>query len=326
MKVCVPPAPLLDGRPWKCFQILKEAGHEILLPPEGLKESAEIAREYFAPAHGVLAGAEAFTREVIEACPNLAIIARSGVGYDAVDVTAATEHGVLVTITPGHNQDAVADLALAFILVLVRDIHNLHREIVEGRWPRPVMESPRNSVLGIVGLGRIGRAVVRHARPFGFKLLVAELEPDQDFVQEHGLEVVGFEELLSRSDYVTLHVPLIPETRHLINADTISLMKDGACLINTARGGLVDEVALTEALKSGKLRGAGLDVFEDEPPVGSPLLSAPNVVLAPHVGGLDVASLEGMSSMAAQSIVDVLDGRLPAEGVVNPEAWERRRQ
>jgi len=326
MKICITPVPLKDGTPWKCFEVLKDAGYEVLLPGDDWKQSEEMVRKYFPGVDAVLAGSEPYTREILRDLPDLKVIARVGVGYDAVDVEAATDLGVLLTITPGQNQDSVADLTMAFVLALVRELVPMTRTVIEGGWGRSVLESPQDSVLGILGLGRIGQAVAERARVFGFQILATEPQPDLAFVEELGIGLVGSEELLRRSDYLTLHVPLLPETREIINADSIALMKDGACLINTSRGALVEEAGLAEALSSGKLRGAGLDVFQDEPPVGSPLLSLPNLVCTPHVGGIDARGVEGMSRMAAESVVAILNGRCPELGVVNPEAWERRRR
>jgi phosphoglycerate dehydrogenase-like enzyme len=326
MKVCITPGPLRDGRPWTCFRVLKDAGYEILALAEDLERSAAMVRKHLPGVDAVLAGSEPYTRAVLEDLPDLKVIARVGVGYDAVDVQAATDLGVLLTITPGKNQDSVADLTMAFVLALVRELVPMTRMVMEGGWGRSVVRSPQDSVLGILGLGRIGKTVARRALAFGFTVLASDTNPDMTFIAQHGLELVEFGELLRRSDYLTLHMPLLPETRGIINREALAMMKEGACLINTSRGALVDESALAAALRSGKLRGAGLDVFQKEPPVGSPLLSLPNVVCTPHLGGLDARSLEGMARMAAESIVEIFNGRCPEVGVVNPEAWPRRRK
>ena len=325
MKVLLTSVPLRERDSWTCFQILREASIDALLPEGPLQRFEASVQEKLPMADGVVAGSERYTREVMEACPRLKVIARVGVGYDAVDVEAASELGIVVTVTPGHNHEAVADLAMTLVMALNRDLLRLTHTTTSGEWLRPVVKSPRDSVLGLVGLGRIGQAMVRHAQPFGFKVLATEIQPDAGFVQEYGVELVKLEELLRRSDYVSLHIPLSPESHHLITQETIALMKNGAFLINTSRGGLVDEAALMGALRSGKLGGAGLDVFENEPPVGSPLLSLPNVICTPHVAGVDYSALDGMAAMAASSAVEVLNGRVPEIGVLNPEAWERRR-
>lgn len=323
MKVTVLAQPLKSGT-WRAIEMLKEAKlkYEFTESDQASEDQVIAAVK---DADATIAGSEPYSPKVIEACGNLKVIARSGVGYDAVDVNACSEAGVLVTITPGVNQDSVADLTFSFLMAFLRNIVQDTADLRAGKWGRPIYKSARESVLGVVGLGRIGQSVVKRAIPFGFKILVAETYPDADFVAEHGLEIVEFEELLKRSDYVSLHVPLLPETRNLINSKTIGLMKNGACLINTARGGLTEEAALVEGLRSGKLRGAGLDVFPVEPPTGSPLFELPNVLCTPHLAGLDHESCEGMASMAASSIIQILNGRLPETGVINPQIWERRR-
>jgi D-3-phosphoglycerate dehydrogenase len=324
MKVTVLAQPLKTGS-WRAIEMLKDAGAEYNFIASDLGSEDEVI-DIVKDADATIAGSEPYTPKVIEACSNLKVVARSGVGYDAVDVEACNEAGVLVTITPGVNQDSVADLTFSFLMAFLRNIVQDTLDLRAGKWGRPIYHSARESVLGVVGLGRIGQAVVKRALPFGFKILVAEKYPDADFVAEHELELVELEELLNRSDYVTLHVPLLPETQNLINSETIGLMKEGACLINTARGGLTEEAALVEGLKSGKLRGAGLDVFPVEPPTGSPLLELPNVLATPHLAGLDHESAAGMASMAVSSILEILQkGRLPDTGVINPEIWERRR-
>ncbi|MBI2194842.1 MAG: phosphoglycerate dehydrogenase [Planctomycetes bacterium] len=326
MKVFVTP-PMLQGQDdWSFARLLREAGHEVCYTGENCQLTEEMAVRILPAAEAVVAGSEPYSRRVLDACPGLKVIARAGVGYDAVDMPAATQRGIVVTITPGQNHDAVADLTMALLLALARDLFELHRAVTSGVWKRAVVESPRHSVLGIMGLGRIGQAVALRALPFGFRRLLAyDPQPSRPFAESHGVELVDRDELLRTSDFVTLHVPLMPETMHLIRSETIRTMKDGACLVNTARGGLVDEAALAEALRSGKLRGAGIDVFEQEPPDGSPLLSLPNVICTSHVAGLDLASLQGMAQMASQSVVTLLGGGWPQEGVVNPEAkWRYR--
>lgn len=323
MKVAVLAQPLKTGT-WRSLEMLKDAGIEYHFIENDLGSEDDVIG-IVNDADATIAGSEPYTPKVIEACSNLKVVARSGVGYDAVDVDACSNAGVLVTITPGVNQDSVADLTFSFLMAFLRNIVDDTADLRAGKWGRPIYKSARESVLGVVGLGRIGQAVVKRALPFGFKILVAETCPDADFVAEHDVEIVGLDELLERSDYVTLHVPLLPQTQNLINSKTIDLMKEGACLINTARGGLTEEAALVDGLESGKLRGAGLDVFPVEPPTGSPLLKLPNVLATPHLAGLDHESAEGMSSMAASSIIEILNGRLPETGVINPEVWERRR-
>jgi D-3-phosphoglycerate dehydrogenase len=267
-----------------------------------------------------LAGSEPYTRRVLDANPGLRVIARAGVGYDAVDVQAATERGIVVCTTPGTNHDAVAEHTFALILGVARSVGYQHIRIKAGDWPRQTTQPLRGRVLGIGGLGRIGKAVAIRGAAFGMKLMAFEPFPDQAFCKQYNVTLVPFERLLAESDYLSLHMPLTPESKHLINRNTLAQMKRDAFLINTARGGLVNEADLLEALKSGRLAGAGLDVFEQEPPGKSPLFELDNVLFTAHTAGVDVQSRDDMALSAAQSIVALSRGEWPTPQIVNPDA------
>jgi phosphoglycerate dehydrogenase-like enzyme len=270
-------------------------------------------------ADAVIAGAEPYPRNVIEALPKLRSIARSGVGYDAIDLAACDRVGVVVTTTPGVNHHSVAEHTLALLFGVARDFPMADRRVREGKWKRTNGPRVMGSTLGIVGLGRIGQAVATRAIGVGIKVLAYEPQPPREFLQKWPAVVLtSLDELLAHSDYVSLHLPLSPKTRHLINADTLARIKPGAVLINTARGGLVDEAALCEALRSGRLRGAGLDVFEVEPlPLDSPLLKFDNVLFAGHTAGMDNESKFDTFKMCAESTVALYTGGWPAECIVN---------
>jgi len=265
-----------------------------------------------------IAGSEPYTRRVLQTAPQLRVIARAGVGYDAVDLAAATEHGIAVTITPGANHDAVAEHTFALILALAKKIVPLDRSLRGGSWQREPSLPLRGRTLGIAGLGRIGKAVALRGAVFGMRLLAYEPYPDAVFVKQQQITLMPFERLLAESDYLTLHVPLTPESQHLINRRTLALMKPTAYLINTARGGLVCEGDLLEALRAKRLAGAGLDVFESEPPGRLPLFELDQVVVTPHTAGVDLQSRDDMALSAAQAIVALSRGEWPAEQVVNP--------
>jgi phosphoglycerate dehydrogenase-like enzyme len=272
-----------------------------------------------------LAGSEPYTRRVIESAKDLRVIARAGVGYDAVDIAAATEHGVAVTITPGTNHETVAEHVFALLLALAKEVVRQDAHTKAGRWRREQTLAVRNRTLGIVGLGRIGKAVAERAAVFNMKLLAYEPFPDHAFAARHKIELCPLERVLAESDWVTLHLPLMPETRHTINKRTLALMKPTAYLINTARGGLVCEADLLDALKSGRLAGAGLDVFEVEPCRANPLFELENVVLTPHTAGVDSQSVIDMAVLAAKAIILLCRGEWPAELIVNPEVRGRFR-
>lgn len=272
-----------------------------------------------------LAGSEPYTRAVIaRAAPaGLKVIARAGVGYDAIDLQAATDHGVAVCFAPGTNQEAVAEHAFALLLSLIRNVPRQDAAIRRGEWPRKVVGFARTTTLGIVGLGRIGKAMATRANAFGFTVLAAEIAPDVGFCEANRVALVPIEELLKRSDVVTLHVPKTPLTRNLIRRETLELMKPTAFVINTSRGGVVHEGDLYEALKSKRIAGAGLDVFEKEPPGANPLFTLDNVILTAHTAGVDRKSREDMARVPAQAIVKLLAGEWPEEWVVNPSVKER---
>lgn len=308
----------LNGQEGPHRAMLEEAGFEIGFPPESrrLADDASVI-ELVRGADATIAGSEPYTAKVIEACPELRVIARTGVGFDAIDLEACDRAGVVVTTTPGVNHHSVAEHTLAMLLGLARGFPGKDQEVRRGHWKRVARPRVLGTTLGVVGLGRIGRAVAWRARGLGMKVLAFEPYPNQEFVDQNEVELCSLDELFARSDYVTLHCPATPENLHLINRDSLARMKPGAVLINTARGALVDEAALVEALRSGHIRGAGLDVFETEPlPLDSPLLEVDGLMLAGHLAGLDNESHEDTFAMAAQIIIDLHAGRWPAADCV----------
>jgi lactate dehydrogenase-like 2-hydroxyacid dehydrogenase len=275
------------------------------------------------------AGAEAIVCTLTEridaavldaAGPQLRVVANVAVGYDNVDVTAATERGVVVTNTPGVLDEATADLAFGLVLAAARRIAEGDRLVRSGRpwvWGPTMMtglDVSAGAALGIVGFGRIGRAVARRARGFGMRLLAT---PTRSALSPEDADVtfVPRPDLLERSDVVTLHVPLTPETHHLIDAAALARMRPTALLVNTARGGIVDTDALVGALRNGSIAGAGLDVFEDEPSVDPRLTALENVVLTPHIGSAGDRTRSAMCRLAVRNVAEVLAGRPPVSPV-----------
>ena len=268
---------------------------------------------------GVLASVEAYTPEVLRAT-KLRCIARVGVGYDSINVPAASECGVLVAITPGTNHHSVAEQTIAFITGIFRDLALRDRQARQGNWNRKTVRRLAGHTLGLVGLGRIGKAITPRAQGLGLDVIAYDPFPDTKFAADHGVRLRSLDELLAEADIVSLHLPCTPETTDVINAGTLAKMKPGAVFINTARGGLVDEPALLQALQSGHLSAAGLDVFKVEPPLASnPFLRLDNVTIAPHLGGLDQDSLDAMSRLAAQCLVDLYRGHWPEGCIVNEQ-------
>jgi D-3-phosphoglycerate dehydrogenase len=303
-------------------QILRDAGYELVESPnEQPLAAAELAR-WITDVDGAILGLDAVTEEALAAAGRLRVISRYGVGVDAVDVAAATRHGVVVTITPGANSAAVAELALALLLALARSIPYHDRVAKGGKWSRVQGMELAGATMGIVGLGRIGREVALRAAALGMRVLAYDpLLPAEGFA---GLPVepCGLDDLLAASDAVSLHLPLTADTRNLIDARALARMKPTAYLINTARGGLVDEQALYDALAIKKLAGAACDVFAQEPPDASGLVALDNFIAAPHIGSATAQTTLKMGLMAAENALAVLRGERP-EGVVNPEVYDR---
>jgi phosphoglycerate dehydrogenase-like enzyme len=301
------------------IEILKSAGigfNEVSRARD-LRQNEHLI-EALAGADAVIAGAEPYSQRVIEALPALRAISRSGVGFDSIDLAACDRAGIAVCTTPGVNHHSVAEHTLALLFGVARGFPLTDRRVREGKWKRVTGPRVMGSTLGIVGLGRIGQAVATRAIGVGMKVLAFEPQPSDEFLAKWPIEIVSLDDLLARSDYVSIHSPLTPQSQHLINAQTLARMKPGSVLINTARGGLVDEAALCDALRSGHLRAAGLDVFEIEPlPVESPLLKFDNVLLAGHVAGMDNESKYDTFQMAAETIVELCRGGWPAERIVN---------
>ena len=263
-----------------------------------------------------------FDEEVIAAAPRLRAVSNFGVGYDNIDVAAATRHGVLVCNTPGVLSDAVADLTLGLIVALARRLIDSERSVREGQWMRGAAQlgsDLKGKTLGIIGLGRIGREVARRAQPFGMQVCFHDQSRDAG----EGFAFCAYrdlDDLLREADFVTLHINLSDETRKLIGGRELALMKPTAYLINTARGQVIDQAALAEALRSNTIAGAALDVLEREPPAeDDPILDAPNVLLLPHIGSATRETRRAMLDLAVDNLLAALRGERPP-CAVNPEA------
>lgn len=278
----------------------------------------DATRDVLQGASAVLAGSEYFNAKTLEGADQLQVIARNGVGYDKCDIEECTERGIVVTYTPGVMADAVADLSFALLLAMVRNISTGDRAIKAGEYDVPIGEDLPSMTLGLLGCGRIGAETVRRATGFRMRILVHDPFVDAASLQAMGAEAVDRATLLAEADAISLHVPMTDENANIVDADFLGAMKTGSYLINTARGGLVDEPALIKALQSGQLAGAGLDCQATEPPVGvsADLVAMDQVVASPHSGSLTITARVRMAQMAAQSMVDVLQGRAP-EQVVN---------
>jgi D-3-phosphoglycerate dehydrogenase len=321
MKIAVTPVALCQGEN-PVLEALRERGytpvvHAGLKPP-----TPEELRRYLEGAVGMIAGMEPVPAPVIEGAADLRVISRFGVGYDNVDVAAATRRGIVVTYIPDAMVDAVADLTMGLMLAAARRIPEFDRGMKAGEWPRyPAFDVCRKT-LGIWGTGRIGLAVAERARGFRMTLLGHDPAPNPRFVEELGGDYVERDEMLSRADFVTLHLPLTPATERVVTADVLARMKATAFLVNAARGGLVDEDALHDALTGGRLGGYATDVFRKEPPEHHPLWLLPNVVATPHVASYTDGAVTRMARAALGNLLMVLDGERP-QFVVNPEVYKR---
>ncbi|MDR2287466.1 MAG: C-terminal binding protein [Prevotellaceae bacterium] len=272
-------------------------------------------------ADGVIVQYAPVTRKALESAPNLKVVSEYGVGVDSIDIAACTEKGIAVCNVPDYSYQEVSDQAIALALSLDRGVVSLDKQIRSGNYGLTTVKPLRRivgRVFGVVGLGRIARAAALKARGIGYKVLGTDIAFACGTTTDDGIPVVTFDELLTQSDVVSVHVPLMDATKHLINAVALSKMKPEAILINTARGGVVDTEALIEALKNKTIRGAGLDVFETEPlPKNHPLTALDNVVLTPHAGYYSEESLYELKTRPVENAADVLAGKKP-RNILNP--------
>lgn len=278
-------APYMQPFMHRFTPILESFGLKVIIPAVNERLSVEELLAYAGEIDGAICGDDRYTAEVIEACsPRLKVISKWGTGVDAIDHQAAERFGVRVCRTPNAFTVPVAESVLGSMLSFARNLPWMDDAMKAGVWDKIPGHTLSESVLGVIGVGNIGQAVIRRARPFGMKILGNDIVPvEPDFILEQGLEMTSLEDLLRRADYISLNTSLTPSAYHLINAETLRYVKPNAVLINTCRGPVVHEEALIAALQAGALRGAALDVFEEEPlPLNSPLLKMENVMLSPH--------------------------------------------
>jgi D-3-phosphoglycerate dehydrogenase len=301
------------------FQMLTDAGHECHVPDRSRDLwNNSVLIETLQGFDAVIAGSEPYPANVITAIPQVRVLARAGVGFDAINLKACDDAGIVVATTPGCNHHSVAEHTIAMLMALGRGFPALDQEVRRGEWNRNPYPRVAGRTLGLVGLGRIGQATATRAIGLGMKVITFDPFAPVDFVQQHEITMVSLEDLLKQADFISLHSPATAETRHMINDQSITTMKDGVVIINTARGPLIDEPALIRALKSGRVRAAGLDVFEQEPlPLDSPLIGMPNVLLSGHVAGLDNESHDATWALGAEIIIRLHRGEWPAECIQN---------
>jgi len=304
-----------DGTP-EAAALLRDAGCELVTTPySDARFDYELGGDelvaLLANVDAYIAGSAHVTRYVLDRAPRLRVVSRRGVGFERIDLAAARDHDVLVTIAAGTNQHAVADHVFALLLAVARNVVDADRSIAEGRWQSFIGPELRGKTLGIIGLGRVGKGVARRARGFSMTVVATDPVRDDAFVRDNEVTYVPLDELLARADVVSVNASLNDTSRGLLGTQAFARMRDGAILVNTARGGIVDEAALAGALRGGKLRGAGVDVFEREPPIGSPLIGLANVVLTPHTGAYTHEAMTAANLLAAEIVVDYMRGKLP---------------
>jgi D-3-phosphoglycerate dehydrogenase len=301
------------------IKLLEERGVEVVRLTPGSGEDALLA---VAPrADGFITrGGIKVTRQIIESSPRLRVVGVHGIGCDHVDLAAAAELGKVVLNTPDALTVTVAEMTLAMMLSMTRRIASADRAMREGGWARKYADligiELMGKTVGLVGLGRIGAATAKRLAAFDVRLLYWSRTRHPDLEGEIGIEWAELRDLLARSDIISLHVPGTAETHHLIGPEELGLLKRGAMIVNTARGRVIDEAALVEALRNGKVAAAALDVFEQEPVrPDNPLLSMGNVVLAPHLGASSLEAMQRMATQVAQGVLDALEGREPKNRV-----------
>ena len=265
-------------------QRLAAEGIELIAADVNERLSEAELLETIADIDGIICGDDRITRRVLDAANRLKVISKWGTGIDAIDSEEARRRGIPVYRTPNAFSEPVADTVLGYILTFARKLPWMDRDIRQGNWEKPSLVSLRECLLGVIGVGDCGKAVVRRAIAFGMRVMGNDpVQPPDDFLSETGIEMVSLEELLNHADFVSLNPDLNPTSYHLINKQRLELMKPGAYLVNASRGPVVEEPALVQALQAGQIAGAALDVFEDEPlPPDSPLRSMQNCLLAPH--------------------------------------------
>ncbi|KRT68809.1 MAG: phosphoglycerate dehydrogenase, D-3-phosphoglycerate dehydrogenase [candidate division NC10 bacterium CSP1-5] len=292
-----------DDRP---LRLLEERGFRYRVNPHGRRLTAAEVKALLGDADGMIAGTEPLNAEVLQAAGRLKVISRCGVGVDNVDLATAEALGIAVLTTTGAATNAVAELVLAGILALLRHLPSLDRRCKAREWKREMGRLLEDRCVGIVGLGRIGKRVAELVSAFRAQVVAHDLLEDREFARVHRIEYLPLDSLLRRADIVTLHVNLGPATKGLIRAEQLALMRPGALLVNCARGDLVDEVALADAIRTGHLGGAFLDTFGEEPYVG-PLLDLPQVLVTPHIGAYTVESRVAMEMEAARNLIQFFE-------------------
>jgi len=303
----------------QAFEVFRKNGLKVVPNPYRGKKLSEIELiELIGGIDALVCGLDQVTAKVIGAADKLKVISMFGTGIDHIDVKAAAEKCIVVTSVPAVNSDAVADMTFALMLTIARRIPFAFDQVKERKWPLIIGVEVYHKTLGIIGLGQIGKRVALRAAGFNMKILANESFPDESFINEKKIQLMPLNHLLRESDFVSIHVPLTPETKGLIGPDQFEMMQPTAFLINTARGGVVDEIALYDALKSGKIAGAAFDVLKEEPLKERRLLDLENFIVTPHISAFTKEAIEKTEKLSAQNVIDVLKGR-HCPNIINPK-------
>ncbi len=285
---------------------------EVIYNPTGKPLSSAEVQRLLPGIDGYIAGLDGVDAEALKSADRLKVISRYGVGVDNVDLAAARQKGIVVTNTPGANSVSVAELALGLILALARQIPEAVEAVHQGKWPRYAGISLEGKTIGILGLGAIGKQLAKRLAGFDCRILAFDPYADEDFAIKHQVELTTMERVIAEADFISLHLPLLPETRGLVNATFLGCMKPGSFLVNTSRGEVVDEAALYDALQRGHLKGAGMDAFTSEPPdPQNPLLKLPQVIATPHLGAQTDGATSNMGWFALRDCLAVLRDEEP---------------
>ena len=280
--------------------------------PTGKPLASNAVADLLPGVDGYIAGLDVIDRSALAKADDLKVISRYGVGVDNVDLAAARQRGIVVTNTPGANSVSVAELAMGLLLALARQIPEADQAVRQGTWPRLNGISLEGKTIGILGLGTIGRELARRLAGFDCHILAYDPDPDETFAAANSVTLETLDDVIANSDFISLHVPLLPETRGLVNREFLAKMKTGAMLVNTSRGEVVEEASLQHALESGHLGGAGLDAFAVEPPdATNPLLRLPQVIATPHLGAQTDGATNNMGWLAMRDCLAVLRGEKP---------------
>lgn len=289
----------------KPLQALENAGFELVMNPHGRKLTKEETAELAKGCHGIVAGTEKYDKDMLNSLKELKVISRVGTGTDAIDLEAAKELEIAIFKTPDGPTDAVAELALALMLCVFRKISVMDGEVKNDIWKKRMGNLLKGKTVGIIGMGKIGRRLIELLKPFRCTVIANDPYPDGEWAKKNNVSLIELDKLLEESDIVSIHIPFSEETKHLINRERMDRMKDSAVIINTSRGGIVEETSLFDALKYQKLGGAALDVMEKEPYRG-PLSELENVVLTPHVGSYAKECRIRMETEAVRNLIDYL--------------------